>query len=334
MGFGDIFRSYSQDFLTVVRTAMVASNVGLYLQKGQQELEFTVGESEFGQVAEPVLVNEGSLIDNVVKQKTSLLEGNLPIGTSLDGMEEVEIRSFLGVPLILANQVVGVLAVGSEATENFGDEDKDFLIKCGKLLTQVMTVCHKGLRWEMDQVVYNVHLELEKALQDVKDEENAVMSFVEHIKKLFPFDRFTFCVKEGNEGVIRYVYGQIDDLNQGVRFPLDEGLNGWVIKRNTPLFIPDMEEGDYVRPRYFRDENPRHGMRSFLCVPLGNEEGAWGAISLESKSVAKYGEKGKEVLMNLMIHLDSTLERIRLLQQLKQLKKGGTLSQAAQFQID
>jgi len=335
VGFGELFHSYYQEFLTVVRNAVVASGVGLYLQKGQQGLEFRAGESEFGRVERPVLIGEGSLVNNVAKQRISLLEGNLPVGTTLEGMEELEIRSFLGVPLILADEVVGVLAVGSEATENFGNEDRDFLDRCGRLLTQVMAVCHRGLRWEMDQAVYNVHLELEKTLQNVKDEESAVISFVEYIKKLFPFDRFTFCVREGNEGTIRYVYGQIDDLNQGVRFPLDEGLNGWVIKRNTPLFIPDMEEGDYVRPRYFRDENPKHGMRSFLCVPLGNEEeGAWGAISLESKSIAKYGEKGKEILMDLVIYLDSTLERIRLVEQLKQLQRGGASSQAAQFQID
>ncbi len=333
--FGEVFRLYYQEFLTVVRNAVVASNAGLYLQKGQEGLEFKVGESELGRIERPVLVSEGDMVDEVVKQRTSLLEGNLPIGTVLEGVEGPEIRSFLGVPLILANEVVGVLAVGSEATESFGDDDRDFLVRCGRLLTQVMAVCHRGLRWEMDQAVYSVHLDLEKTLQNVKDEENAVMSFVEHIKKLFPFDRFTLCVREGDEGAIRYVYGQIDDLNQGLRFPLDEGLNGWVIKRNTPLFIPDMEEGNYVRPRYFRDENSKHGLHSFLCVPLGSgEEGARGSISLESKSVAKYGEKGKEVLMSLVIHLDSTLERVRLMQQLKQLEKGGTSSQTAQFQID
>ena len=130
--------------------------------------------------------------------------------------------------------------------------------------------------------------------KSAQEEEIAVVNFVEYIKRLFPFDRFTQCIKEGNEGVIRHVIGQVDDLDKGLRFPIDDGLNGWILKRNAPLLISDMEEGDYPRPRYYQGEGSKRGLRSFLGIPLADNSEVWGSVSLESRIENQYGEKEKE----------------------------------------
>jgi len=333
-GFGEAFRWYYQELLTVVRNAVAASSAGLYLKKGREGLEFQAGENDRERVDRRVWVAEGDLVDRVAKQKTPLSEANLPVGTTLEGMAGSEIRSFLGVPLVWEDGVVGVLAVGSEATESFGEDDQELLVRCGGLVAQVMAVYHRGLRWELDQEVYRVYLDLEKTLLHTGDEESAVFHFVQHIRKLFPFDRFTLCVKEGNEGSIRYVHGLVGDSDRGMRFSLDEGLNGWILKRNAPLLIPDMEEGDCIRPRYFRGEDSKHELRSFLGIPLGKEEDVWGCFSLESKGVDQYSEKGKEVLTTLAVPLQSAIERIHLIQQLQGLKQGGNSSDSTRFEMD
>jgi transcriptional regulator with GAF, ATPase, and Fis domain len=186
----------------------------------------------------------------------------------------------------------------------------------------------------MDQEVFKVLVKLQNLLAQTKDEEGAVSSFVQEIRHLFSFDRFTLCFKEGNEGVIRHVYGQVDDFDRGTRFLLNEGLNGWIIKRNAPMIIADIEKGDYIRPRYFRDEYSKHGLRSFLGVPLGRGEEAWGCLSLESRLVNQYSEKGKDVLSLLAEYLYSTLERISLILQLRELGQGGNVSQSPRFRME
>ena len=333
-GFGEAFHLYYQEFLAVVRSAVVATCAGLYLQKGHDGLEFQGGENEDGHIDRRILINEDDLVGQVAKQKTPLREGNLPIGTNLAGIGGLEIRSFLGVPLIWEKEVVGVLAVGSEATNSFGQEDLEFLVQWGGLITRVMAICHRGLRWEMNQTVYRVHLELGRIIQKVEDEESAVYCFVQHIRRLFHFDRFTLCVKEKDEGSIRHIYGQVDGMDRGLRFPLDGGLNGWIIKRNAPLLISDMEEGDYIRPRYFRDEDPKHGLHSYLGIPLGRGEEAWACFSLESRGIDQYGEKAKEALIALAVHLEYTLERIYLIKQLRELGQDRRSSDSAGIQID
>jgi len=333
-GFGETFRRYTEDFLTVIRSAVVASNVGLYLQKGKEGLEFHAGESEAGRWDRHVLIDDGSIIDHVAKDKVPVLEGNLPIGTVLDGLPGLEIRSILGVPLMWEGELVGVLALGGEATESFGAEDQEFLVKCGGLITKVMAACHRGIRWEMEQEVYAVHLELETMLAQVEDEESAVSVFAELIKSLFPFDRLTLCVKDGEEGIIRNVIGQIDNLDTGLRFSLSEGLNGWVLNKNSAMLIADIERGDYIRPRYFREENSKHGLRSFLGIPMGRGKEVWGCLSLESRAVDQYSEKGKDVLSLLADNLYIILERFQLLNHLRELGTSCSSKPQSKFILD
>jgi GAF domain-containing protein len=316
-GFGDAFRHFYQEFVGVVRSSVVASWAGIYLRKGDT-IEFLAGESKEKTIQSRMILSDEDIITRVADGTNPVMEGNLPIGMTFTGIPHSEMRSFLGIPILMDDQSVGVLAVGSEATESFGIEDQEFLTRCGKILVQVMAICRKGLHWETDQGIYRILIQLEKHFETAVNEESILSIFIEGIKKIFSFDRFTFCTREGNNGIIRFVHGIVDELEEGYRFPLDEGLTGWILKRNAPLRIDDMEEGDYIRPRYSRDENPKHGLRSFLGIPMGREgEGAWACVSLESKQPGQYSEKAKDVLSTLLISLQLSLERIRLNRQIQ-----------------
>ena len=333
-GFGEAFQWYAQEFLAVIRNAIAADYAGLYLHRGGGGLEVQVGENDRERVTRRVVVSGEGVVDRVSKQRAPVMEGELPVGTSLEGLGDSKIRSFLGVPLVWNDEVVGVLALGSEATENFGEGDKDLLMRCGGLLAEVMVAYHRGLRWEADREIHRVYFDLGKALLKVEGEEDAVSCFVQHVQWLFSFDRFTFCVREGDEGTVRYVHGHVGDVDRGTRFSLDGGLNGWVLKRSRPLLIPDMEEGDRVRPRYFQEEDSLHGLRSFLGIPLGREEHVWGCLSLESRDVGQYSERGKEVLATLVVPLQAAMERIHLSSQLRALGKDRGSSDSATFEMD
>ncbi len=312
-GFGKAFTNYTHDFLGVIRSAIVASVSGFYLKKSDDSVELQAADTESGHFDQRQKVREGDLVERIVREKRPMLEGNLPFGLHMAGLPGAEIRSFLGVPIGIKDEVVGVLAVGSEATESFGSEDQALLTRCASLLTHVMTLCHRGIHDETNQEVFSVHLDLQKELAASTGEENAVALFVSRIRKIFPFERFTFCVKHGEDGMIHSVFGQIDDMEQNQVFPLDAGLTGLVIRRNTPILIDDLQEGNFARPRYFKGENAKHGLRSFLGIPLnrGGEE-SWGCISIECKKPGQYSSKGKDVLSGLVILLENTLERLQL----------------------
>lgn len=310
-GFGQAFDSYRNKTLVLIQQALVAEQVGFYLIRNGRPV-FEAGATESGLHTEAFIVGEDALVHQVITEKNTVLKEYLPEHTYSAGFDDTPIQSFLGVPLVVGDECLGLIAAGSRSTQHFGEADGEMLSRYADLLLQVMTLCHRGLHWEMDQEVYRVHLAFEKQLETAHEEGQVLSAFLEQVKRLFPFDRFTLCRRVGQEGEIRFLYGQVDHLEIGTRFPLDGGLNGWLIKRNAPLIIQDIEEGRYIRPRYYAEEDSKHGIHSFLGIPLnGGRESAWGCISLESKNSGQYAVKAKDVLSILAIPLQLALERIQ-----------------------
>jgi putative methionine-R-sulfoxide reductase with GAF domain len=320
-GFGEAFRHFMTGYVTIIRSSMVANCVGVYLYKGNKSLEFFIGEDDKGTVRTPMMLPEGSLCEKAAGSESPFIDGQLPRGTMMDGIAGCEIRSFIAAPMTRGGDVKGVLAVGSDAVESFGEEDRFFMERCADTLIHVMDAFHHGLCSELDIEVNRVYLDLELQYKNVQDEDSALLFFVQNLKRLFKFHRLTLSVRQGEEGVIRHVYGQVDHYDRNVRFPLNEGLNGWVMKRNTALIIADINEGDYIRPRYSRTESTDHGLHSFLGIPLGNESQSWGCVSLESKNVNQYNEKGKDILTRLAVQLENKLNSIQLQQQFQALNE-------------
>lgn len=309
-GFGQAFHWFYQMFISIVRNATAASAVALYLRKGDT-LELQMAESESQPSYPRILVQEGSLIDYVVQQNGAIQESSLPAGTCLAGIEDQEICSFAGVPLIVDEKITGVLAAGSKAQEHFSENDLKLMNQCGLVICQVMSVYHRAWRKEIQETLWQTQIEMEKALRETENEMQAFNVFVQFILRLFTFDRCVLCYENQKEGEIRQVFGQIDHLDRGTRFPLDEGLMGWVIKRNSPLMIEDMQKGSYVRPRYYEGEDSKHGFHSMLGVPLGYQE-AWGCIGIESKRIGQFKEREKNGLLTMLPFFELTLERFRL----------------------
>ena len=320
-GFARAFNLFHRKYACLVRTSTASSSVVFYFRK-DRSLKLEYGEDAAGVIDTHMVSAENGLLAQVLAGKTPMLQNALPSGFSFSGRPGTEIRSFLGSPVFLRDEPVGVVAVGSGAPDDFGEADLALAVQVADLLADVMAAYRQGLQEEIDGKVFKLHLDFLRQLRDAETEDEAVTAFVHCLAKLFSFDRFTLNHKAGAEGTIQFVHGQLDGLNQGVRFPLDEGLTGWVLKRNTPLVIGDIGEGDYLRPRYFKGENIKHGLLSFVGIPLGQAEGAWGCFTLEHKRPGLYGDKAKDVLLQFGAQLELGLEKIRIARSIKTVKPG------------
>lgn len=320
-GFGTAFDIFSKKYLSVVRTAMAASVIGLFFRKNN-DLILEWGEDRGG-LLEPCIFSpysDADLLGQVIQEKRTCFVSHLPSGFSFSHPKRHEIHSFIGVPLLFKDEVIGVLAVGSEAEGDFSEADSHLLEQFSAIFMDVLFTCRHGLEMELDGKVYKIFMEYVKQLKHVSDSHSAVTLFVHSLMKLFSFDRFTLCLKQGDEGIIHFVHGQLDGFNVGIRFPLEEGLNGWVLRRSLPLVLADITSGEYQRPRYFKGENSKHGLRSFIGIPLGPKDNAWGCFSLESQKPGLYGEKAKEILIPLGVIFELGFDRLRLSDGIHELK--------------
>jgi signal transduction protein with GAF and PtsI domain len=96
---------------------------------------------------------------------------------------------------------------------------------------------------------------------------------------------------------------------ENVTFPLDEGLTGWIISKNKPYLIEDLEKGEYFIPRYNKNEKSNLGLRSFLGVPIEADDQVFGSVSLEHRLANKYNENDKKRIKHFVDIFSTTFLR-------------------------
>jgi GAF domain-containing protein len=301
-GIGQFF----DNLIKIVHASFAAHSAIIFLWnenlKGLQ-VEFCQSESDLIQTGDQVEVN-GTLPGSVLVNKTSVLEQNIPAGQQSVRYyrKPVEIRSFLGVPLSIRGDVKGVVAIDSLVANDFSDDDLDLLHSYEKLISQGIELISEREKSRLIQKSVSAQQTFVAELDQDFSPEGLLSGLAKASRVVFDFDRLTISTvdeKDADHGVIRKVIGQRDGMGEGFRFPLADGLSGWVIRRNKPLLLGDLEKGDLFRPRYTRDDKSNYGLRSFIGVPITFQNQVFGLISLENKQPDYYTDWDQSILIVL-----------------------------------
>jgi transcriptional regulator with GAF, ATPase, and Fis domain len=240
------------------------------------------------------------LIQILDERDTIVVENNIDIADNLLPFYkdiDYSVKSFIGLPVILQNREKIFFVFDSHHTEHFNKEDISLLTKL---------VDNTGI-WVLNRVnayalLSNIKnqtklLDFSKELNGSKTINSAIETFALLVSNEFEATRLTISLlkKDKNNGQIKKVIGQKDDFEESTEFTLDEGLTGWIISKQKPYLIDDLEKGDYFIPRYSKNEKTNFGFRSFLGVPITADDQTFGAVTLEHRLANKYTEidKGK-----------------------------------------
>ncbi len=150
-------------------------------------------------------------------------------------------------------------------------------------------------------------------LNQANNFEQCLDIFTDFIIKEFEASKLTIAIRkaDGESATIRKSIGIDDSYKVGATFRLDEGLHGWVILKNKPYLIDNIDKGEYFIPRFSRTEKTNFSLRSFLSVPLQNEDEAFGMVSLENKNEDNYTENDKSRLISFSTILASAFRRYK-----------------------
>jgi transcriptional regulator with GAF, ATPase, and Fis domain len=246
---------------------------------------------------------EDMLIENNINKAENLL----PLYKDV----EYSAASFLGLPVVLKEKEKIFIVFDSHNAEHFNQDD----IPLFKGLVENTAI------WFINRIkAYTLLNELkqQKLLTDFAKELNstkviniAIERFANLISYEFEASRLTISLlKKGkNQGVIKKVIGQKDDFEENTVFSLDEGLTGWIISKNKPYLIEDLEKGEYFIPRYSKDEKTNLGLRSFLGVPIAANDQVFGAVTIEHRQANKYLENDKEKIKDIVDIFSTTFLR-------------------------
>lgn len=320
-----IFDSFLATIMPLIKITLVAESVVLLLanfSKKKFYIRFRVTDFEEQFLREDFIDLDKGLPALVFKNKSSLHENQLPDSENLIpyySQKDPPPKSFLGVPVYYKQQVVGVLCADNSAVESFSQDDLKILNMFAQLIKLQLVSSNKLYEYETENWIAKVLYDFSKEIMRFQSSEELWKYLGGFLRKVFGADRVII------SGRVSETRAQLSFINQsmpaikiGYEFPLNEGIIGWVFRKNQSLMVEDFAEKENYVPRFNMQEAPDLKFRSFLSVPVSTNENVRATISLESYKANQFKDQSKKILETLAYQVASFLEKIDIIEKLNE----------------
>jgi signal transduction histidine kinase len=222
------------------------------------------------------------------------------------------VKSLLGVPLLVAGDVMGVMHVGTLVPREFTADDTTLL---QLVADRVARAIEHARAFEAERTA-RIRLE---SVQAVTDAALAHLELLPLLEALLPrihdtLDVDTVAVLLLEEATAELVataaVGIEEEVEQGVRIPLGRGFAGRIAARREPVFLPDVDHADVLNP-ILREK----GIKSLLGVPLVLAGETLGVLHVGSLTPRAFTRADTELLQLVADRVAIAVERARLHEQ-------------------
>jgi K+-sensing histidine kinase KdpD len=250
--------------------------------------------------------------------------------------KEASIRSFAALPLLSAEETLGVLGIASATVRHFGDQatflqalsDQIALGLRNALLYQQTQQRATDLeeeiaeRMRVEDALRRRNRELElidrssRAFSATLDLGQVLASILEEVRHLFGVATCSIWLLDPKSGelVARLASGVGGEVVQGWRLAPGQGIVGWSVQTEESVIVPDTSLDDRYYPEVDHETGTR--MRSILCVPLRVQQGVIGAIEAADEKPGQFSSSDEAWLELLAISAASAIENAQLYEDL------------------
>jgi putative nucleotidyltransferase with HDIG domain len=292
---------------------MNVSNFFIALYNAErEELSFELALDEGGLVDKFTrrLVNGGGLSGWIVQSRKPLLlrdiqKEELPIEAIVVGDPA---RSWLGVPLLYMDWVVGVMGVQSYQPNAFDEDDQQLL---STIAAQVAIAIENARLYEESKRrlgELSTIQEVSMAATSTIDFDQTLEQAADTMQRLLDFQVFGFLLLDERTGELRLhpSYRGVDPaIAERLDLRLGRGITGWVAETGHPLLVPDVSQDSHYLDAIA-------GIRSEVCVPLKIGQRVIGVIDVESDQLDAFSSEDLQLLTTLAGQLAVTIENAHL----------------------
>jgi PAS domain S-box-containing protein len=233
------------------------------------------------------------------------------------------LHSAYGFPIILADQVFGVIELFSSTEREPDPLMLDSLVAIGSQIGQFIKRMNQEQRLVTAlDVAQEARLEAENlthrlsALQRITDAALARFSVHEviaeslnRVREVLNVDTVAILLleKEGDELVAWAAQGLEEEVELGVRIPVGQGFAGRIVAENRPIIVPDVNQADVYNP-LLREK----GIRSLLGVPLLIEGRPIGVLHVGKLKLITFTDENVRLLELAADRIALAVENARL----------------------
>jgi signal transduction histidine kinase/CheY-like chemotaxis protein len=226
-------------------------------------------------------------------------------------------RDMVCVPLVVRDEVIGVIELLNKRQRVFGGDDVRVL---ESVATQAATAIenarlHQEVQHRLEELTFlnrvgramTSSLNLEQVLTTVMEETALVLRTEASSISLLD--------EESSELVFEAAVGPRSEEVKGLRLPLEQGIAGWVAREGQRLLVPDVGED----PRFYSgiDEATGFVTRSVLAVPLKVKRKVIGVIQAVNKTESYFGQADVALLSSMAQSAAIAIENARLYKDLQ-----------------
>jgi len=303
------------------------------LEDGVYNLIKAVGmtEASIVYIAEhPIPLNRESLIGRVGLDQTTLQIPDVLAdpGYGLQDLQRVAgFRTTMGAPMIVDDQVVGVLNIWRNDVSPFDEREKAivsaFAGQAAMAINEIKLVQQLGARGaELARKVEELEAlrEVAEAVNSSLDVDNVLSTIAMHSVELSATDGGSIMEYVESERcfMVRSVYRTapaVVDRLRAIRIHLDETLVGRAAKERRPIAVPDLGAIDLDPHLQILFEA---GWRSVVIVPLLREGQIVGSLVVRRKRTGAFSEETLELLETLASQSALALSNAQLYRELKE----------------
>jgi len=284
----------------------------LFLLKGHLlEAVASRGLSEHQQGMNIYSKSERNSAWRVVENKLPLIINNVLQSKYWEPRPELsQVRSWLGVPLIYKDRVVGVLTLDKNDIDGFTDADARYVFTLAYQVAIALENAQLFEEWESQATRLKLINEVAQELTTILDVNNLYDALAWAIFERLHYDRVAIFEVDGSRSnlVLRAYYGEfIPQLNVDVyQQNISTSFIGKAVKTAMPILVNDVSKED--------EQIPFEGtkVRSSLAIPIfvGNQVEA--VINVDSFELNGFTDQDLWTLSSLVSQAATVIENARL----------------------
>jgi len=223
-------------------------------------------------------------------------------------------RAFLGVPLSLGTQVLGVLSIRTRRARGFSPDD---LALATAFAAQAAIALENGrlldaLTTRQDRL--EALLEASRQLSKIQTVESLLDAIAQTCGQLLSSESVGFWLVDGDELVVTGTWGDAHEIMVTPRLHLGESLSGRVAVSGEPLVVTDLANDPRLLPAH-RETSCRLGYRGMLVVPVKIGERVAGVLSIRTKRDSGFSQEDVSLALAFASQAAVALENSRLYQE-------------------
>jgi len=309
------FREYLENQFKIIWDFILPHN-GYLIHADMSGNIFVIHQDRKAEIKTAVSFSESPLFDLVDKNNGFLVENNLEKDTNLlqfYGNSDYKPASLMAFSSDVSRMDKLYWVFDADSSSFFNENDFETLKRINAGSIQMLNAGLQNFSLIDGLAEQKTRYEITEKLNEAVNVNSCLDIITDFLVGSFEASKLTIAILESgkDEAVIQKAVGIDDPYKVGYSFPLDEGLNGWVIMKNKPYLLENIDKGEYFVPRFSRTEKTNYSLRSFLSAPISNNDTAYGMITLEDKIENKYKEEDKERLISCCSILAAAIGRFQ-----------------------